>query len=126
MNKNCGFTLIEVLITGGILVCGLVAVASVFSFVVRTNASNRQMAIATTLLSDKMEEFSAAPFDDPIWKTSEDTEVLTVADARYVRAWRVGSGSLRVVTVVIYAKSNAFTGRQTELVRATTFVSPTF
>ena len=106
--------------------CGLVAVASVFSFAVRTNASNRQMAIATTLLSEKMEEFSAASQDDPIWKTVEAAEILTVGDARYRRTWRIGEGTPRVVTVVIYTQRNALTGRQTELLRATTLVSPTF
>jgi hypothetical protein len=84
------------------------------------------MAIATTLLSDKMEEFSAASLADPIWKTPEDAEVLTVADGRYIRTWRIGEGIPRVVTVVISTKNNALTGRQTELLRATTLVSPTF
>ena len=56
MKANHGFTLIEVLIAAGVLACGLVAVTALFSFVIRTNAGNRQMAVATTLLYDKMEE----------------------------------------------------------------------
>lgn len=114
------------LVTACILVCGLVAVASVFSFVIRTSIANKQAAVATTLLYDKMEELSAASLTDPVWKNSAGSETLVLAGENYVRAWRVGSGIPRVVTVVIYAKSHAWTGRQVEVMRASTLVSPTF
>jgi prepilin-type N-terminal cleavage/methylation domain-containing protein len=55
MSQNRGFTLIEALITATIVALGLVAVASIFSFAVRANISNRQMAVATALAYDKME-----------------------------------------------------------------------
>jgi hypothetical protein len=112
--------------TAGILVCGLVAVASVFSFAIRANATNRQMAVATTLLYDKIEAFRAASFADPIWTTAEGTEYLVIAGERYCRQWTIEGSSERTVTVIISADSNALTRRRSELVRATTLMSPTF
>ena len=126
LNKNRGFTLIEVLMTAGILVCGLVAVASVFSFAIRANATNRQIAAATALLSDKMEEFRSSSLTDPIWTNTAGSEALVIAGERYTQTWRIGTNTPRTVTVIIYVQSHALTRRQTELIRATTFVSPTF
>jgi Tfp pilus assembly protein PilV len=126
LNANRGFTLIEVLVTAGILVCGLVAVASVFSFAIRTGAANRQSAVAATLLYEKMEELRSAPLTDPAWKNAAGSETLSVAGENYVRTWRVGADIPRVVTVVIYAKSSSWTGRQVEMMRASTLVSPRF
>jgi Tfp pilus assembly protein PilV len=121
-----GFTLIEVAITAGILLCGLVAVAYVFSFAVRTNGTNRQMAVATTLLYDKMEEFRSTPFTHAVWLNATGSETLVIAGERYTRAWKIKPGTPRTVTVIIYIQNQALTRRQSELIRATTLVSPTF
>jgi prepilin-type N-terminal cleavage/methylation domain-containing protein len=126
LKTNRGFTLIEVLVTAGILACGLVAVAAVFSFVVQTNNFNRQMAVATTLLSDKMEEFRAASFTDSIWMNVAGSETVVVEGERYVRVWRIGANTPKSLTVIVYSERNLRTRRQTELIRATTLVSPTF
>lgn len=112
--------------TAGILVCGLVAVASVFSFVIRANASNRQMTVATTLLYDKVEAFRSASFDDPIWTSPNGTEHFVVSGDRYTRYWVIDSGSPRTVTVIVYAESNALTRHRSELIRVITVVGPTF
>jgi len=112
--------------TAGILLCGLVAVASVFSFAVRTNSTNRQMAVATTLLYDKMEEFRSAPFTHAVWMNATGSETLVIGGERYVRAWQIKPGSPRTVTVIIYTQSHALTRRQNELIRATTLVSASF
>jgi len=126
LNTNRGFTLIEVLITAGILAFGLVAIASVFSFAVRTNVNNRQMAIATTLLYDRMEKFRSADFASPIWENPDGSETTVVAGERYILAWSIRNDPLRRVTVIIYAESDALRRRQTELIRATTIVSSSF
>jgi type II secretory pathway pseudopilin PulG len=126
VNQSRGFTLIEVVIAAGILVCGLVAVTSVFSFVIRINNSNRQMAVAGSLLSDKMEEFRSTAFTDAIWTKTTGSETLVVAGERYTRVWQEGSGVPRSVTVVVYVQGQALTRRSTELIRATTLFSPTF
>ena len=112
--------------TAGILVCGLIAVASVFSFAIRTNAGNRQIAVATTLLYNKMEEFRSAPLNDSIWTNGSVTETLVIAGDAYIRVSHVRVGIPRTVTVTIYVENNALTRRRTELLRATTLKSAVF
>jgi prepilin-type N-terminal cleavage/methylation domain-containing protein len=126
LKKNRGFTLIEILIAAAILACSLVAAAAVFSFAIRTNGMNRQMALATVLLCEKMEDFRAAPFSDPMWTHGNGSETLVRARDQFTRSWNIEGNAPRRVTVVVYAESNALTRRRTELIRATTLVSPTF
>jgi hypothetical protein len=118
--------LIEVVMTAGILICGLVAVASVFSFAIRANASNRQMAVGTTLLYDKVEAFRSASLEDPIWLSANGAEHFVVDGQRYSREWVIESGVGKTVTVIVYSEHTALTRRRSELIRATTIVSPTF
>ena len=119
MSRNHGFTLIEALITAAIVACGLVAVASIFSVTIRANVSNRQMAVATALLYDKMEDLrtTASPISG--------TDRVTLDDI-YIRVWHVGTGDPQIVTVTVYAASNPLTHRQTELIESTTLLSPAF
>ena len=119
MSQNRGFTLIEALITAMIVAFGLVAVASIFSVAIRANISNRQMAVATALAYDKMEELKWAPSPS----NGSDTVGL---DDTYIRAWQVGSGDPRLVTVTVYASSNPLTHGQTELIQTTMLLSPSF
>jgi prepilin-type N-terminal cleavage/methylation domain-containing protein len=121
-----GFTLIEVLIAAAILVCGLVAVASVFSFIIRVNATNRQTAVATTLLAQKMEEFRDTPFSDSLWIQSSGSETITAGAESYVRTWQIKADTPRTVTVIVYSSRSALSQRRTELIRATTLVAPGF
>jgi prepilin-type N-terminal cleavage/methylation domain-containing protein len=120
-----GFTLIEVLIAAGILVCGLVGVAAIFSYAIRANSNNRQMAIATTLAYDKMEELRANAFGGIIPATSV-TEAMIVAGQRFTRSWQVDSNVPRTVTVIVYANTDSVRRRKTELIRLTTLISPVF
>jgi Tfp pilus assembly protein PilV len=116
---NRGFTLIEALITATIVACGLVAVAAIFSFAIRANISNRQMAVATSLAYDKMEELK--------WITSPaDGTDLVALDDRYLRIWHIGSTQPRSVSVTVYAVSDPLTRHQTELIEVTTLLSPAF
>jgi prepilin-type N-terminal cleavage/methylation domain-containing protein len=119
VSHNRGFTLIEALITATIVAFGLVAVASTFSFAIRENISNRQMAVATTLAYDKMEELKWAP------SPGSGTDEVTVDDT-YTRTWQVGSGDPQLVTVTIYASNNPLTHRQSELIQTTMLLSPAF
>ena len=119
MSTNRGFTLIEALITATIVSFGLVAVASIFSFAIRANISNRQMAVATALAYDKMEELKWAP------SSGGGSDQVTLDDT-YIRTWQIGSGDPRLVTVTVYASSNPLTHRQTELIQTTMLLSPVF
>jgi len=122
--RFAGFTLIEVLVTAAVMTCGLVAVASMFSFAVRANIADRQMAVATALLYDKMEEFRSTPFDQPLWKNGDGFDYV-VKDMMYMRVWQVSPAVPRNVTVIIYVEG-ALTRRPAELIRAATVVADTF
>lgn len=119
MSYQRGFTLIEALITAVIVACGLVTIASIFSVSIRANLSNRQMAVATALLYDKMEELK--------WTASisSGTDQVTLDD-KYIRTWQVVPGDPQTVTVTVYAVSNPLTHRQTELISAAMLLSPSF
>ena len=110
----------------GVLACGLVAVACLFSFAIRTNATNRQMAVATALIYDKMEEFRSASFTDPIWAIPTGSEALIIDGDRFLLAWEIDANIPRKLTIIVSTEANALTRRRLELTRAITLVSPTF
>jgi prepilin-type N-terminal cleavage/methylation domain-containing protein len=122
--QDRGFTLIEVLITSFIATCGLVAVATMFSFAISANASNRQMAVATTLLYDKMEEFKSTPLDSPLWMNGDSSDDV-FRDATFTRVWEISPALPCSVSIIVYSES-PLTHRLTELIRATASVASTF
>jgi|ERR1051326_5464083 prepilin-type N-terminal cleavage/methylation domain-containing protein len=119
-----GFTLIEIVITSFIAACGLVAVATIFSFAIRTNVHNRQMAVATALLYDKMEEFKLAPLDSPLWTNGDDSDNV-IQETTFTRTWEISSGAPQTVNITVYAETPLMHGL-TELIRATVNVANTF
>ena len=119
MSVNRGFTLIETLFTAVIVASGLVAIATIFSFAVRANISNRQMAVATSLVYDKMEELRWAA------SVSDGSDQVALNDT-YLRTWRIAGTDPPSITVTVYAVSNSLTHRQTELVEATTLITARF
>jgi prepilin-type N-terminal cleavage/methylation domain-containing protein len=119
VSKSRGFTLIESLITAAIVAGGLVALASIFSVAIRANISNRQMAVATALMYDKMEELKWAAV------VSSGSDQITLDD-NYIRTWHVVAGDPQSVTVTVYAVSNPLTHHETELIQATMLISPAF
>ena len=122
--RNRAFTLIEVLITSFVATCGLVAVATMFSFAISANVSNRKMDIATALLYDKMEEFKSAPLDSPIWINGDGSDDV-IQDTAFTRVWEINPGIPNSVSIIVYAES-PLTHRLTELIRATAKVANTF
>jgi prepilin-type N-terminal cleavage/methylation domain-containing protein len=119
VETNRGFTLIEVLIAAGVMACGLVAAACLFSYAIRANAFNRQTAVATTLVYEKMEEFRSHPTTAPIWINAAGSETVVVAGEAFVRSWKISGSTSRTVTVTVSTGSRP-------LIRATTIVSPVF
>ena len=123
--RSSGFTLIEVLITSVIAACGLVAVASMFSFAVRANVNNRQMAVATALLYDKMEQFKSAALDSPLWANGDDSDDV-IQETTFTRIWEIDSAApFQSVSITVYAES-PLRHSLTELIRATVNVANTF
>ena len=146
MPSERGFTLIETLIATAILVSGLVAVAYLFTYSVRTNITNDQLTSATLLLYNKMEELEAvslanltvgggldgasptANFFDYV--TVGATGALTVnttdTNAPYLRVWQVTGANPKSITVAVHAQRAGFSGDRREMVRATTSVTSSF
>ncbi len=57
-----GFTLHEILIAVAILAIGLLAVASMATIVIKSNAASNRLSIASTLVQGKLEAIRAMPY----------------------------------------------------------------
>lgn len=60
-----GFTIVEVLVAGSILIIGLAAVAAVIGSTLGSTVRGEQMTQATTLASEKLEDLNRYPSTDP-------------------------------------------------------------
>lgn len=60
---NRGFTLIEVLIAGFLLVTALLGVISTTVIIIKSNSLSKTMTTATTLAKDKMEQLKNAGYN---------------------------------------------------------------
>jgi prepilin-type N-terminal cleavage/methylation domain-containing protein len=60
-----GMTLIEVLVALSILALAVLALAPLFTYSIRVNASSNQLTNANTLAREKLEELSGYPRNDP-------------------------------------------------------------
>ncbi len=69
-----GFTLLEILIAVAILAIGLLAVASMATIVIKSNAASNRLSIASTLVQDKLEEIRATHYTNV---TSMPLETVT-------------------------------------------------
>ena len=118
--KRRGFTLVETLITMLILTSGLVSVALVFAYSVRTNLNNHQRTAATLLLQDKLEQLKAMPFTDPSWSPGEYSD----HPGKFIRNWRITGDSLRTLTIIVYAERSGLTNSPMEMARAVTMCGP--
>lgn len=141
-----GFTLIETLVATGILVSGLVAVAYLFTFSIRTNMMTEQQTSATLLLSNKMEELRGTSFSSltvgggldasspttsywdyvSISTSGAITSDTSTTDATYLRLWQVAGTNTKVVSVVVYTQNAGIGMQQMELARASTEVTSGF
>ena len=147
MSSNRGFTLIETMIATGIQVTGLVAVAYMFSYSVRTNMTTQQSTSATMLVHDKMEELKATNFSSLAagggldgssptasyreWVTISSAGVVTtstseVTTAGYLRLWQITGTNPLTVTIVVFAQRSGVSGSQLELMRASTSLTSSF
>ncbi len=80
-----GFLLVEVLIAGGIVVIGLVALAQLFTLAVASNLASRQRTEAIVLAAQKVEELRAMP-----WGT-EQSAGSSDRVGPYSRRWAVAA-----------------------------------
>jgi Tfp pilus assembly protein PilV len=99
-----GFTLLETLITTGILVFGLSAIALMFTYTARVNIEMRQRTTAAFLLNDKLEELKTASLTDEIWRPGSYVDYPSVADASYVREWEITDTIPKKVTLSVLTR----------------------
>ena len=143
---SAGFTLIETMIAAGILVIGLVAVAYIFSYSIRTNMMTEQQTAATLLLTNKMEELKGASFStltaggglNPSSPTTSYWDYVSISssgvivsdtsttNAPYLRLWQVAGTNTKVLSVVVYTQNSGIGMQQMELARASTEVTSGF
>ena len=100
MRSTRGFTLLETLISTGVLVFGLSALALMFTYTARVNIETRQRTTAAFLLNDKLEEFKSAPLTNAIWRPGSYVD-YPVADTSYVRTWEISNTIPRNLTLSI-------------------------
>ena len=60
---NRGFTLIEVLIAGFLLVVAILGIISTTVIIIKSNSLSKEMTTATTLAKDKMEQLKYTGYD---------------------------------------------------------------
>ena len=134
MKRIRGSALLETLIALFILVSGLVSVASMFSVTTGVSFRNRQRAMATMLLYEKMEQLRASGsppggsldskhpefgFVDYV-RIARDGRILATSEdpgSAYQRVWQVQDSSSPIITIAVFAYLG--TGWPTELARAT-------
>ena len=98
---NRGFTLIEVIIAGFILVIAIFGVISTTVIVIKTDSLSKTMTTATTLAKDKMEQLKNTGYDS--------LEGTDTADSIYTRTWTVtadGSPAAGMKTIVVTVQWN--------------------
>ena len=103
-----GFTIIEVLIAMALLSFGLISVASMQAVAIRVNTSSQRLALATTLVQDKVEELMALPFThvslaDTTPVDTFQSYTATNPPPGYTLTWQVdvnAAGDSKTVTVI--------------------------
>jgi type II secretory pathway pseudopilin PulG len=98
---ECGFTLVEALVSMALLSGALLSVASLFAFGARANADAHQITLASMLARDKLEELCAAGQAlDPSPADSLARSYRDFADVVDRFGQRVGDGGQMPATAV--------------------------
>lgn len=107
MSDQKGFTLIEVLIAGFLLVVALVGAASVTTSVIKSNFSSQTLTTATTLAKDKMEELKATAYTAlpagtvTDYSRGDGTVQASSAGSYYTRSWTAPGTDTKTITVTV-------------------------
>lgn len=105
MESNRGAALIETLVASVILVSGVVAVASIFSFTTGANLRNQQRTTATMLLYDKMEQLRAegAPVGGSLDPLNPIANFSDNPGIDLLRVWQVQDSGTPSISVAVFA-----------------------
>jgi type IV pilus assembly protein PilV len=91
-----GFTLIEIIIAGFILVVALLGVISTTVIVIKSNSLSKTMTTATTLAKDKMEQlkntgYNALTGSTDYFDKDSNRQTTAAGNSIYTRTWTVTS-----------------------------------
>jgi len=122
LQKDEGFTLIEVMIAISIFAVGLLAVAAMQTSAIRVNSTAGQITDRTTLAQDKLEELMGLSYSDPWLEAAgnppgQDSALHTHQETpdNYVISWTVNNNTpvsgTKLITVTVTAR-----GKTTRLV----------
>lgn len=89
LQKDQGFTLIEVLIAISIFAVGLLAVATMQLSAIRVNSTAGQITTRITWAQDKLEELMALPYTDSQLQAAGSPFQETTPDGYYTISWTV-------------------------------------
>ena len=99
--KDSGFTLIEILITLVILSVVLLGVCSMVYSVMGATSLSKEMAVATTLMQDKMERLK----NTPSASLTSGNDTVQPENVSYLRQWTV-SASANTTTITVTVNWN--------------------
>ena len=114
LKKGRGFTLLEIVIAILILTIALLGLASLTSTIIKGNASNKTLTIATTLAKDKLEELRSLPLPEstiPSDYTGIDywganLDAATSTNAYFTRSWTASGTDPITITVTVTWPTN--------------------
>jgi prepilin-type N-terminal cleavage/methylation domain-containing protein len=93
-----GFTLIEILIALFILSVVLLAISTMVFSVMRATSQSKEMATATTLVQDKLENLKNAR----VGSLAVGNDSINLGNITYLREWNIGTtGNVRTVNVTV-------------------------
>ena len=101
IQKDQGFTLIEVLIALTIFAIGLLAVAAMQTSAITVNSTADQITTRTTWAQDKIEELMALPYTDSQLQESGSPFQEITPDGIYTVSWTVTDDTLITGTKLI-------------------------
>jgi type IV pilus assembly protein PilV len=107
LQKDQGFTLIEVLIAITIFAVGLLAVAAMQTSAITVNSTADQITTRMTWAQDKIEELMALPYTDSQLQAAGSPFQETTSDG-YTVSWTVTDDTLisgtKLITVTVTGK----------------------
>jgi len=105
MGLNRGAALLETLVASVILVSGVVAVASIFSFTTGATLRNRQATTATMLLYDKMEQLRTmgSPAGGSLDPLNPIAGFSDNPGGAFLRLWQVQDSETPSLTIAVFA-----------------------
>jgi type IV pilus assembly protein PilV len=109
MEKNDGFTILEVLMTSVIFAIGILGVCALQTAAIKTISSANCITVGTTHAQDKLEELLELPFSDSDLSIGDHTE----SNPPYTITWIVAANSSSSKSVAVTSSWKNINGMST-------------